>query len=434
MQDLSSVLFVLKEIYDRHTPFQIALDKAFDRYKLTDKDRSVCRRITADYLRHSFLTEIEIGRAFPRFDHSDEQTRLLGLGLLRLRRADEDQDKKSKEITLLMKTSELLHLSLTEDDMKSLETLSLTQPTVPADLAKDPVTNNSLVFNCPAWVINAYIAEYGTETALEILQASVKEPQLWMTVNTLKKSASDFASDERFKAVTSINPDYPRGGTLLALKGNRASLYPEVLSGEMFPQDLAWFNFLDILHMPQYGKVLHVSAKRGILSAALALRAHAVQAQVKAVYTDSDNLVKAKALHRRLGLDNVEDISSSILMLKTILDFDSQDLVVVTPSCSHLGQTTRRPDAAIIFDADTLSLELQKSEATLIEASFFTAKDGCLAYAVPSLLKEEGERIVSLFLSKRPQFKLLAEKELISSAKDELRSDGFYYAVMVRED
>lgn len=434
MQNLAAVLYVLKDVYDSHVPFQIALDKAFDRYTLTPKDRELCGKIAVDTLRHALLTQVEIAQAFPKYRNSDEQSRLLQIGLRRLRRAKGDEAKAEKEINMLQTTSDYLKLNLTKEDFENLMKLAASPATIPEEMRKDPLVNNSLVFNCPQWVLNAYISEYGVDKTIEVLKSQQKEPLLYLAVNTGVNTVDDYKEDERFEVLPSVNPDYKKGGLLLAKKGNRASSYPETAEGKLFPQDLSWFRFLDVLPIPQYGNVLHVSAKNGIVSSALALRAKPVQAQVKAVYPEGKHLVKAKALHERLNLSNIEDLLSSTLMLKTVLEFDSQDLVVVTPTCSHLGQANRRPDVCVTFDADNLGILVKQMDGTLLEASFFVRNGGHLAYAVPSLLKEEGERIINAFLAKREEFQLVTQKTMFPTDEGEHRMDGFYYAVLVRKD
>ena len=433
MTDLTSALFALDSILDRGISYSRALERTYDRYNLSERDRLTLRHIVASELRHHLLLTACVRDAFPRFASSDEQLLLLALGLDLLRGAKGDQSRLEERAQLIEETSKRMRLGLTADDIATLEELAQAESLVPAELRADPLANNALLFNCPSWILQNYLADYGQETTMEILKAQVSSPALFLSVNTAKVKASKFKDDPRFELYPSVSPSYPDGGSLRALEAGRASQLAEVRAGELYAQDRSWFSFLDALPIPQYGHVLHVDARAGVISSSLALRSLPVKATVAAAFPEAEHVARARALYTHLGIEKplCEPIQSSTPMLKTLMSFDSQDLVVVTPSNSHTGQARRRPEAMATFNPDNLALLVRLEESSLLEASFFVAPKGYLAYAVPSLLKPEGEGAVSWFLINRPSFKLVTQKTFLPRASES--GDGLYYAIIRRD-
>ncbi len=447
MTDLTSALFALDSILDRGISYSRALERTYDRYNLSERDRITLRHIVASELRHHLLLTACVRDAFPRFASSDEQLLLLALGLDLLRGAKGDQSRLEERAQLIEETSKRMRLGLTADDIATLEELAQAESLVPAELRADPLANNALLFNCPSWILQNYLADYGQETTMEILKAQVSSPALFLSVNTAKVKASKFKDDPRFELYPSVSPSYPDGGSLRALEAGRASQLAEVRAGELYAQDRSWFSFLDALPIPQYGHILHVDARAGVISSSLALRSLPVKATVAAAFPEAEHVARAQALYTHLGIEkplrdyqaNVknadkplcEPIHSSTPMLKTLMSFDSQDLVVVTPSNSHTGQARRRPEAMATFNPDNLALLVRLEESSLLEASFFVAPKGYLAYAVPSLLKPEGEGAVSWFLTNRPGFKLVTQKTFLPRSSES--GDGLYYAIIRRD-
>ncbi len=433
MKDLTPVLFVLKKIADDKLAMPQALDKALDTYNLSSQDIKTTIADVFGILRDFPMLRAQVLDKFPSLQPDDDLTYLLMASLFELRNPQADREEV---LSSLDKTVKANGLVLPEVDCKaSLLSLAPEREFVPEQYKADFLSNDSLLLNCPRWVLAAYIAEYGAKEATKILLSLREAPSLYLTVNTLLRKASDFEGDSRFKVLKSLSGDYQEGASLWAVKGGRASQYEEVAKNQLFAQDYSYFRFLDALPILQYGRALHVNGGSGVTSAGLALRFLKKAGSVTVAYGDEGRFAKAKGFHSRLGLTNVEELLAEPKMIKTMKQFDSFDLVLVTPTSTHLGQTRKRPDVNVTFDPDTLNLTMAKQDDALLEGSFFPTKGGYLAYAVPSVLKEEGEDRINAFLDQRKNFALLTQKTIFPYADgDGLKSDGLYFAVLKRKD
>lgn len=447
MIDLTSAIFVLDAIFDRNQSLKNALDRAYDRYNLTTHDRAALKAMITSELKHHLILDIQVRDRFPAIISSDQLVRLFCLGLDLLRNADGNEDRIKERTGLIVNTAKALMIECDQKDIDRLVELAEKPAELPAAVAKDPLANNAAVFNCPQWLLQNYIADFGPEKTIDLLKAQTREPELFLALNTSTAARADFASDERFQVTASTNPAYPTGALLRSLKTKRASTLTEVLKGQLFPQDLSWFSFLDTLPFPQYGKTLLVEASSFALPASLALRSLAARGQFTASFDRSEDLTSFEARMGRLSISEtsaetgtddpaaatgptIETVASSATLLKTYLPFNAFDLVISTPASSRTGEISHHPEIAATFDPDQLFATIEKEESGILESSFFVAAGGYLAYAVTSLIKDEGERVVSWLVSKRPEFKLISQRYLVPAT--DYAGIGMYFAILRR--
>jgi 16S rRNA (cytosine967-C5)-methyltransferase len=123
------------------------------------------------------------------------------------------------------------------------------------------------------------------------------------------------------------------------------------------------------------------------------------------------------------------------------------DRVLVDAPCSGLGTLRRNPDLKWRQTPESVA-ELTLKQAAILEAAARLVKvGGRLVYATCSLLRDEDEDIVNVFLSAHPDFRLLPVGEVLAAQNislaaepaDFLRldtarhgTDGFFAAVMER--
>ena len=122
------------------------------------------------------------------------------------------------------------------------------------------------------------------------------------------------------------------------------------------------------------------------------------------------------------------------------------DLVLVDAPCSGTGAIRRRPWSRwSVHLPDVLRLQ-QEQVAILTQAASWVGKEGRLVYATCSLLREENDRVVELFLKQNPTWRLKPAAEVVGQERAEeigdsgvLRlyphlhdTDGFFAAVLTR--
>lgn len=123
------------------------------------------------------------------------------------------------------------------------------------------------------------------------------------------------------------------------------------------------------------------------------------------------------------------------------------DRVLVDAPCSGLGTLRRNPDLKWRQSEKSLEDLKQKQTAILSGASVLVKPGGRLVYATCSILPEENQDIVSKFLEKHPDFRLVDASEILKSQHIDLDTgkylelrpdihgtDGFFAAAMERSD
>jgi 16S rRNA (cytosine967-C5)-methyltransferase len=122
------------------------------------------------------------------------------------------------------------------------------------------------------------------------------------------------------------------------------------------------------------------------------------------------------------------------------------DRVLVDAPCSGLGTLRRNPDLKFRQSEQSVAELTQKQASILNAASKLVKAGGRLVYATCSLLHEENQAIVEVFLTQHPEFALLPASEALAQQKIALEmgdylqlspqqhgTDGFFAAVMERK-
>lgn len=434
MKNRIPVIYALSLIISNNDQMSEAMLKTFDRYNLSKQDKKYIYDSVKKLLKHYLLIDSIIKYNFSKFYDDDEEIYFLNFELLELNQCYKENKEIDSILEAINNTIEINKLRLTKKDIAKLVEISKKALDVPDKCKKDPTMNNSLLFNCPEFVLSSYINEYGPKLSSEILKSLIKNPINYYVINTLKTNVDEFKDKEEYKFVPSFNPSNTTNGSIIlnnSLKTNELSFYHQ---GLIFPLDLSWIQFIDALPSIQYGKYLHVNAGTGSNSAYLYLVNKDKQINITATYASDIKYAKGKALHEKLGLlDKINEIRTSTLMIKTLLPFDNYDLVLVTPTSTHLGQARRRPDTNIAFSTQYLKNCMEHEDDDLLEASFFVTNNGYLVYAVPTILKEEGEYRINQFLERRNNFTLVTQKTIFPFInKNEHLCDGLYYAILKR--
>ncbi|MEQ1556352.1 MAG: SAM-dependent methyltransferase, partial [Gallionella sp.] len=121
------------------------------------------------------------------------------------------------------------------------------------------------------------------------------------------------------------------------------------------------------------------------------------------------------------------------------------DRVLVDAPCSGMGTLRRNPDLKFRQSPQSVTDLTQKQTAILASASRLVKKGGRLVYATCSILREENQAIVEVFLASHPEFVLRPAGEVLQQQKVDLEmgdylelrphlhnTDGFFAAVLER--
>ncbi len=106
------------------------------------------------------------------------------------------------------------------------------------------------------------------------------------------------------------------------------------------------------------------------------------------------------------------------------------DLVVADVPCSGTGTWRRFPDQKWHLTQNILDKKKQIQSSILNQCTAITKKGGFLCYMTCSLLAEENEDQIKLFLSENKEFELIEQKHLSPQTTN---TDGFYFALLKKK-
>ena len=123
------------------------------------------------------------------------------------------------------------------------------------------------------------------------------------------------------------------------------------------------------------------------------------------------------------------------------------DRVLVDAPCSGLGTLRRHPDLKYRQSPERIEAIKQTQQAILHASAALLKDGGTLVYATCSILPEENEQQIALFLQAHPEFTLTPVQSILEKGKIALKmddyltlnpaihqTDGFFAAVMVKNN
>lgn len=419
---LRQAAMLLTNLLDFNSPADAKLGEFFRNHReLGTKERAFVAESVYGVLRRlRYLSVVAANEA----DDPDDARKLILAWLLRvqgksLRELDDILTEQQKEWAIAIKA-------------KSTENLPLA---VQADVRD--------------WFWEKLVQQYGETEALTICRSMFEQASLDLRVNTIKASREEVLAKmlaentvkDNVIAPTPYSPIGVRMGAKLNI--SRHVLFTE---GKIEVQDEG-SQLLSYL----------VSPKRGMMVADFCAGAGGKTLALGALMKNTGRLyafdVSEKRLHnlgqrlKRSGLSNLHaQVISSEQDPKLKRLNGKFDRVLVDAPCSGLGTLRRNPDLKWRqTEQDVLDLT-QKQTAILARAAKLTKAGGRLIYATCSLLRDENEAIVELFMQNNPDFKLVPANEVLAPYHIALDTgpylkllphlhgtDGFFAAVLEKQ-
>lgn len=296
----------------------------------------------------------------------------------------------------------------------------------------------------PDWLWARLSAQYGQDEALALARAMQQPAPLDLRVNRLAEQRdavlAQFVKEGLPAEPTPYSPDGVRLREKIAL--NKHVLFAK---GVVEVQDEG-SQLLALLLAPRRGDmVADFCAGAGGKTLALgALMANS--GRLYAFDVAEKRLANLRPRLARSGLSNVHPqliVNERDQKLKRLVH--KFDRVLVDAPCSGLGTLRRNPDLKWRqSEMDIAELAL-KQASILSSAARLVKPGGRLVYATCSLLREENENVVEVFLTQHPEFQSLNAAEVLAQQKVALNTgvtlkllphvhgtDGFFAAVFER--
>lgn len=254
----------------------------------------------------------------------------------------------------------------------------------------------SVTHSYPLWLVKRLVQAYGFEKAEEIIR--IRERKL-----------AHFRVSTAHKSFLEVKKRFEEGGVTVVPSTAENCFYADyqrVISADVpscyyVKQSLGSVKIGNLFPDGDYKRILDACAAPGGKSALLAERFPDAEVVSCEVYAHRVDRIKEYA--DRLELKNVHPMHHD--STETVPDWiDAFDCVLVDAPCSGLGVVSGKPE--ILYQRKPQDIpSLVKLQQSLLSANAsYVKRGGYLVYSTCTILPEENEKQVRLFLEMHPEF------------------------------
>ena len=277
-------------------------------------------------------------------------------------------------------------------------------------------------YSCPLWIIESFIKDYGKETAINLLEESLKAAPVTLKVNTIITDTQKLKADLEKEGISvTANED-----SLTVAKGFDISKCEAFKKGMFHVQDMASQKAVAVLSPKKGERVLDLCAAPGGKSFTMA-----------EMMGNKGELISCDLYENRVKLisDNAKRLNIDIIKTRTadagVYDENLGlfDAVLCDVPCSGLGVIRRKPD--IKYKPHTDFKELEEIQYSILcTAVKYLKKGGRILYSTCTLRKEENENLLDRFLKDNKNFRKEYEHTFMPHID---KTDGFYCGLLIKE-
>ena len=281
----------------------------------------------------------------------------------------------------------------------------------------------SVRYSCPEWIVNEFVRDYGTDTAVEFLTETLKTPPLDIRVNILKTTAEKLCEEMRDSGIQcNIYKDLDAIQILNGINVDKNKFFKE---GLFHVQDTSSQRAVNVLALNPDERVLDICAAPGGKSFTMAqIMQNKGEIVSCDLYPHRTKLIENGA--KRLGISIINPIVCDALKFNSELGFF--DAVLCDVPCSGLGIIRRKPD--IKHKPETDFSDLQEIQQNILNNAVNYLKDGGrIVYSTCTIRKAENEEQIACFLNNHTCFKLEYMKTFMPQYDG---GDGFFVALLKR--
>ncbi|MBR7071708.1 MAG: 16S rRNA (cytosine(967)-C(5))-methyltransferase RsmB [Clostridia bacterium] len=288
----------------------------------------------------------------------------------------------------------------------------------------EDVTSLSVRYSCPERIVRSFLADYGQETAISLLEQSLLEPAVYLRVNTVKTTVPQLC--ERLRAESVETECCSTENALRVVGGMDVAQCGAYRDGLFHVQDLASQKALAIFNPQKNERVLDLCAAPGGKTFTMAEMMEN-QGEVTAYELHESRVSLIQQGAGRLGLSIVSATQGD----STVMDpqqKESFDAVLCDVPCSGWGVLRRKPELKYRLPESFEELE-QTQQKILACGAAAVKKGGRLLYSTCTLRRAENETAVRTFLKNHSEFKLQTEKTFFPHIDG---TDGFFCALFIK--
>lgn len=311
-----------------------------------------------------------------------------------------------------------------------------------ADIKED-VHRLAVRYSHPEWLIRLWIAQYGMEDTVLMLEVNNGRPPMVIRTNTNLTTVVDLIQDLKAEGVIvapgNINPD-----ALIVIKGNAVDT-KAFKEGLFYVQDEGSQLPALALAPKVNGVVLDVCAAPGGKTLQLAQ----MVGDLGVVYAHDvyeHKISRMKENAKRMGVANVEASVCSALDLHTRYEPETFDYILVDAPCTGLGVLRRHPEAKSVKKPEDLDEIMTIQKDILAAVAPLLAPGGRMVYSTCTVNLKENQRQVEGFLKNHEDFVLDADYParmpevlrhhfkdgMLQLLPQHFNTDGFFVACLVK--
>lgn len=281
----------------------------------------------------------------------------------------------------------------------------------------------SYKYSCPVPLLKELIVDYGRETTEEYLSESLKAPDVYIRVNTLKNSCDELQKKLTDKGIPCENTNV--FGCFKLKNSGSLEVLEEFKNGLFFVQDIASQMALSSFTINPGMRILDICSAPGgkTFTAAMLLEGKGSIDSCD-LYEKRVGLIKNGA--DRLGVTIINTFVADATVKNDKLS--KYDRIICDVPCSGFGVIRRKPE--IKYKLESFE-ELQEIQLNILQnAAGYLKPDGKLMYSTCTLRKNENENIVYKFLERNNDFEIENIRTLMPQTDS---SDGFFYCILKRK-
>lgn len=286
------------------------------------------------------------------------------------------------------------------------------------------IYDSSITYSCPENLVNHFVNDYGYIKAESILKASVGAVPVFLRVNTLKTSSNELIDILAKEGITAKS--FGNGTTLEVVDGGAVFKTDAYKKGYFHAQDLASQDCITNLAPKKNDVVFDMCAAPGGKSFTMAQMMEN-QGQIYSfdLYDHKIKLINDGA--KRLGINIINAQIGDASVYNPNLP--KADKILCDVPCAGLGVIRRKPE--IKYKDFGFIDKLCELQYNILENSALYLKEkGVIMYSTCSLSNKENAEICRRFLEEHKDFK---NGGMVTSFPHEKGSDGFFYAILIRE-
>ncbi|MGL5347368.1 MAG: 16S rRNA (cytosine(967)-C(5))-methyltransferase RsmB [Peptostreptococcaceae bacterium] len=394
---------VLCDIEENSNYSNIAINKHFKKYEMTNQDRGLATEIIYGVVENKYYLDYIIDKL------SKIKTQKLSTCVKILLRMGIYQIAFLDSISEYAAVNETVNLVKKYDNRSAgfvnaiLRNILRSKEEVLKVEVDSKIMYLSTKYSYSPWMIKNWILKFGEEFTEDLLEANNEKPNLYLRVNTLKTTKEELIEklkDQDIKA--HIVPGIDEAIRVENLKDIENN---ELFKNGLFTvQDISSMLIGKVINPKESSLILDVCSAPGGKTTHLAtLMNNTGKVVARDVFEHKLNLIQNTV--DRLGLTNVEveNFDASQIDENSI---DKFDYVLADVPCSGLGIIRRKPEIKYKTKAELKDLPTIQKQI-LETASKYVKVNGVLVYSTCTIQDNENIEVINEFLKENDNFELV---------------------------